>query len=782
MSTLCNWLLQHRGAVSNLLHSNIVATVQRDQESLLLTLSLPSLPGSLASSVAVAASMPYAPKTGTQLELHDRLLDPDAPPIDLSRPASPESCVVVGVGGGGGGAGGGGEAPVDEDAGSVQTVRRACFGLGDPQVIVGGGVLAAYRASLASRTKNELVRLAHDEQVGGHATAAIDAAAERDSAAVIDLLVQERKKRLEARSPNLFVVGQTRMAGEALGVWMRGLGLWHERWRLAKELDKRRAALYAQTWQGRVDGWCCCVRTNRMPTMTIEQWYNRRGNMAISLYALSATPLVGTWVLINTSNLVSSDTYGLLILMCLLPIYVTLAGSEFPSWAVILREVGSVDGLDALVEDSGMELTTAQKSRFQVAVASLMDTIPAISATFRWLWHPLAFGLYTPFVVVAGLGAISAVPVGFWLLVSATNWSYNVIADCACVYDWPPFTVRSRGCICEYTANAAILGTPISSSNEYNRDDCCAACEHDHLCVASNFFAHVPENITKNCWLHAEYNIVPTADATVCKPPGSRAIIIDSVLEDALSGSSLWVRLGSIALPALKVFLTAASGFGGVLAVRAVFDPRGAAVSDGATKRAEAEERTLRHEKIRRAHSLPLGIDALEREPQESEPEPEPELELEPEPESESVPPWVLAVEKHCGGVDAAAAVMAAFEQAEDRTAAAVTLPSKTSVSHDTHRKFYKCVQESGVATRSQPTQVATRSTGPYLGDIVLALAVVQGKAGDGSVVPYLQLASGGYCAMTLPGMDMFFEHVSEAEVVALALKKETAAQAAKDG
>ena len=82
---------------------------------------------------------------------------------------------------------------MDEDAGSVQTVRRAYFGLGNPQVIVGGGVLAAYRASLASRTKNELVRLAHDEQVGGHARAAIDAAAERGSAAVIDLLVAQKE-------------------------------------------------------------------------------------------------------------------------------------------------------------------------------------------------------------------------------------------------------------------------------------------------------------------------------------------------------------------------------------------------------------------------------------------------------------------------------------------------------------------------------------------------------------------------------------------------------------
>jgi hypothetical protein len=108
--------------------------------------------------------------------------------------------------------------------------------------------------------------------------------------------------------------------------------------------------------------------------------------------------------------------------------------------------------------------------------------------------------------------------------------------------------------------------------------------------------------------------------------------------EDALSGSSLWVRLGSVLIPLAKALLAALSGFGGLVALRAIFDPRGAVVADGAAKRTVADEAALRHDNLRRAHSLPdadeddnndehddQGADPESGAVTEREPEPEPE-------------------------------------------------------------------------------------------------------------------------------------------------------------
>ena len=39
---------------------------------------------------------------------------------------------------------------------------------------------------------------------------------------------------------------------------------------------------------------------------------------------------------------------------------------------------------------------------------------------------------------------------------------------------------------------------------------------------------------------------------------------------------------------------------------------------------------------------------------------------------------------------------------------------------------------------------------------------MVEGVAGDASI-PYIQLATGGYCITTLPGMEQFFEQTSGA-------------------
>eukprot|EP01043_Picozoa_sp_COSAG02_P023891 COSAG02_NODE_1289_length_13445_cov_16.898322_8_plen_816_part_00 len=75
---------------------------------------------------------------------------------------------------------------------------------------------------------------------------------------------------------------------------------------------------------------------------------------------------------------------------------------------------------------------------------------------------------------------------------------------------------------------------------------------------------------------------------------------------------------------------------------------------------------------------------------------------------------------------------------------------------------IYKCVHDRGVAIRAAPSQSATRSHGPAPGDTIEVTRVVQGIDGDGAALPYLQLACGrGYCATTLPGMESFFEQVS---------------------
>jgi hypothetical protein len=74
---------------------------------------------------------------------------------------------------------------------------------------------------------------------------------------------------------------------------------------------------------------------------------------------------------------------------------------------------------------------------------------------------------------------------------------------------------------------------------------------------------------------------------------------------------------------------------------------------------------------------------------------------------------------------------------------------------------LYECVHDRGVAIRSEPSQDSDRSVGPVLGSTIEVLRVVEGTAQDGSPLLYLQLAQGGYCATTLPGMQPYFKQVS---------------------
>ena len=63
------------------------------------------------------------------------------------------------------------------------------------------------------------------------------------------------------------------MAGPPLRAWMRALGLWRQRRKLEAALDRRRAALHAETLLGRCCCRCrCCASGGDRQTMTEPQW------------------------------------------------------------------------------------------------------------------------------------------------------------------------------------------------------------------------------------------------------------------------------------------------------------------------------------------------------------------------------------------------------------------------------------------------------------------------------------------------------------------------------
>ena len=127
----------------------------------------------------------------------------------------------------------------------------------DLRVTVGEEVIEGYRESLGGRTKNELAQKARRGGADRVAIAAAEAGRSPEEA-LTDLLVKERRKRLE---------------GTTLHVWMRDLGLWQQRWRLEKEIDRRRATLHARTWLGRLMCKRCCGDTDDdgHPKTTMEQ-------------------------------------------------------------------------------------------------------------------------------------------------------------------------------------------------------------------------------------------------------------------------------------------------------------------------------------------------------------------------------------------------------------------------------------------------------------------------------------------------------------------------------
>ena len=175
-------------------------------------------------------------------------------------------------------------------------------------------------------------------------------------------------------------------------------------------------------------------------------------------------------------------------------------------------------------------------------------------------------------------------------------------------------------CNCSYTFGAN--STPaIAGSHQYDRDHCCGSCETDPHCNASVFYA--TDGSEENCWRYDSAALVtnltrqelnvPTADGVMCTPQQrSDGLEISGFYENMFGGSAFWVRLGPLAAALFKLCLVAVSGFGGWLAIRAIFDPRGASVIEGATRKAITQEREVRLESLRQISGADSEDNAVE--------------------------------------------------------------------------------------------------------------------------------------------------------------------------
>ena len=290
--------------------------------------------------------------------------------------------------------------------------------------------------------------------------------------------------------------------------------------------------------------------------------------------------------------------------------------------------------------------TEDEQSRVRDAVAALVAAArpshPALhfprGYPEGWLVDNVREGRKPAVALLTTIVILWAVAAGLFLLVRGTNGFYGAIGGselwklkgCGCLYSYPDSLVRERGlgfgkptisCDCNYTTGVALLPLPAHELDPNDGwrttadtiDYCYAACERKRTCVASvYYYGSNPVNSTNttssdwpNCWLHANTTITTehVIGATTCQPPPKTNRTASGFLEDFFSGSALWVRLGPfIYQTALLVFATC-SGFGGMLAARAFFDPRGAAADHNSAEGVRKDWERDRKTQLRRSNS-----------------------------------------------------------------------------------------------------------------------------------------------------------------------------------
>jgi hypothetical protein len=279
-----------------------------------------------------------------------------------------------------------------------------------------------------------------------------------------------------------------------------------------------------------------------------------------------------------------------------------------PSWAEKLRDLPQTE-LNTLVTD--LKFSAAEHHRFHEAVTELPQPLTILQ---RRLWVPLARSILPLAVIFAWVGIITAAGWSIFLIFAATNTLYST--RCACAFNQPfnLFQSTSLDCTCKYEFG---LATSVNASTifsiEPDKEHCCAACERSLTCVASTFWpTNDNRSRVENCWLIDSVGMpmVNRTDAEFCKQP-VRVEDGNNLLGDILAGSAVYVRLGPFIVVGVKLALVLCSGFGGWLSIRAIFDPRGAGIADGAKRQALAEERSRRLELLQKlsepaADLLPL--------------------------------------------------------------------------------------------------------------------------------------------------------------------------------
>ncbi len=409
-----------------------------------------------------------------------------------------------------------------------------------------------------------------------------------------------------------------RLRGNSLGDWLHQLKLWQQCPLLEAELNRRRAARYDR-------GPMPCGKGAK--GLTWSRWLRLELFVRGSILLIFTLSVEWVWTLTRWQTHPATDAAAFLrkvlgsILVASSMASITTAGIDLPTWPIVLLDAHAAGVLDTGGElHEKMELTEEESTRFREAVEAVARSVTAPSAAARWLWHPLrriAFCLTRLSFLYVG---VILLMLGLSGSIVGTEEVYQRGASCACVYSVPGvsryvdvFANATVQCGCNYTIDTSVSARPTSSSAQDDRERCCAACEQDRTCAASTYYDESPPagNLTNrtsdhNCWLHSEAeSLVTTSGATTCRPSVSPALVQSGFLQDALSSSSLWWRFSSVVLPVLKTFVVSLSGFGGWLAFKAAYDPRGAATEHGAMEAQLALEDAKRRSNLLSSQSVP---------------------------------------------------------------------------------------------------------------------------------------------------------------------------------